>query len=119
LLCATTICAQESLAELPENPGTNKFYAKCILPDQYKDETLRVMICPDYDKLEVVPAEYKNEYQEVVIRPAKSRRTIDRYVLKVLKDDLNAIVEIGSYSDAQGSDQFNLTLSENRAKNLV
>ena len=46
---------------------------------------------------------------------AKAKRTIDRYVLKVLEDDLNAIVEIGSYTDAQGSDQFNLTLSENRA----
>lgn len=50
---------------------------------------------------------------------AKAKRTIDRYVLKVLEDDLNAIVEIGSHTDAQGSDQFNLTLSENRAKNVV
>jgi len=25
----------------------------------------------------------------------------------VLEDDLNAIIEIGSHTDAQGSDQFN------------
>lgn len=279
MLCANLIIAQEYLAELPENPGLNKCYAKCIVPDEYKDETVRVMIRPAFDKLEVVPADYNNEYQEVVIRPAsfsrdyetvevkpktgnwvageddpdcpsinpadcrvfhyreipaierdipvekmvaeanttsrriegryklitrqvetrpaqtreqeipaktqtiqrrvlvkdettrkvtipavykevtkkvlvkkggmnawrevpctipekgkilpihyalgsaaltaKAKRTIDRYVLKVLEDDLNAIVEIGSHTDAQGSDQFNLTLSENRAKNVV
>ena len=56
---------------------------------------------------------------EITALTAKAKRTIDRYVLKVLEDDLNAIVEIGSHTDAQGSDQFNLTLSENRAKNVV
>ena len=49
----------------------------------------------------------------------RSKRTIDQYVLKVLEDDLNAIVEIGSHTDAQGSNLSNLTLSENRAKNVV
>ncbi|MEN8768942.1 MAG: hypothetical protein ABF261_07390 [Candidatus Arcticimaribacter sp.] len=73
MLCVTSICAQEYLAELPENPEPNKCYAKCIVPDEYKDETVRVLLRPAYDKLEVVPAEYKNEYQDVVIRPASKR----------------------------------------------
>ena len=288
MLCATSIVAQEYLAELPENPGPNKCYAKCIVPDEYKDETVRVMIRPAYDKLEVIPAEYetitdtlwvKDPYHELKVIPAtfstdyetveikpktgkwvageddpdcpsinpadsrvfhyretpaierdipvekilaaantssrridghyklitrqvetrpaqtreqeipaktqtiqrsvsvkdettrkvsvpavykevtkkvlvkkggmnawrevpctipgrgkilpihyalgsaalteKAKRTVDRFVLKVLEDDLNAIVEIGSHTDAQGSDQFNLTLSENRVKNVV
>jgi OmpA-OmpF porin, OOP family len=73
-LCFSTLFfGQEYLAELPENPGPNKCYAKCIVPDEYKDESVRVMIKPAYDRLEVVPAEYKNEYQEIVIRPASKR----------------------------------------------
>ena len=72
-LCAKSICAQEYIAEFPENPGPNKCYAKCIEPDEYKDETVYLMNRPGFDMLEIVPAEYKNEYKKVVIRPASYR----------------------------------------------
>jgi len=32
----------------------------CIVPDEYKNETVRVMVRPAYDRLEIIPAEYKN-----------------------------------------------------------
>ena len=88
MLCATSIVAQEYLTELPENPGPNKCYAKCIVPDEYKDETVRVMIRPAYDKLEVIPAEYKNEYQEVVIRPASKRFIYEPAEYETITDTL-------------------------------
>lgn len=73
-LCfSSLIFGQDYLTELPENPEPNKCYAKCIVPDEYKDEIVRVMIKPAYDRLEIVPAEYKNEFQEIVIRPASKR----------------------------------------------
>ncbi len=37
----------------------------------------------------------------------------------LLEKNSNIIVEIGSHTDAQGSDAFNLNLSETRAKNVV
>ncbi|MEL0300375.1 MAG: hypothetical protein VW976_00560 [Flavobacteriaceae bacterium] len=88
MLCANSIIAQEYLAELPENPGPNKCYAKCIVPDEYKDETVRLMIRPAFDKLEVVPADYKNEYQEVVIRPASKRFIYEPAEYETITDTL-------------------------------
>lgn len=67
ILALFTLCfsilifGQEYLAELPENLGPNKCYAKCIVPDGYKDETIPLMIKPAYDRFKVIPAEYKNE----------------------------------------------------------
>ena len=88
MLCATSICAQEYLTELPENPEPNKCYAKCIVPDEYKDETVRVLLRPAYDKLEVVPAQYKNECQEIVIRPASKRFIYEAAEYETITDTL-------------------------------
>ena len=57
-LCAKSICAQEYLAELPENTVPNKCYAKCIEQDEYKDETVYWMNRPGFDMLEIVPCNY-------------------------------------------------------------
>ena len=88
IFCAFPLMAQECLAELPENPEPNKCYAKCIVPDEYKDEIVRVMIRPAFDKLEVVPAEYKNDYQEVVVRPASKRFIYEAAQYETITDTL-------------------------------
>ncbi len=88
MLCATTTFAQEYLAELPENPGPNKCFAKCIVPDEYKSEVTRVLIKPAYDQLEVVPAVYKKEYQEIVIRPASKRYIYEAAQYETITDTL-------------------------------
>lgn len=72
-LWCSIICAQEYLAELPSNPAPNKCYAKCIVPDEYKDEIVQIRVKPAYNKLKIIPAEYKTENQEFVIRPASKR----------------------------------------------
>ena len=69
----TPLYAQEYLTELPENPEPNKCYAKCIVPDEYKNDTIRIMTRPAYQKLKVIPAQYKVEVQDIVIRPASKR----------------------------------------------
>ena len=101
---------------------------KVTIPAVYKEVTKKVLVkkggmnawrevpCTIPEKGKILPIHYALGSAAL---SAKAKRTIDRYVLKVLEDDLNAIFEIGSHKDAQGSDQFNLTLSENRAKNVV
>lgn len=71
--CFVSIFGQEYLSELPENPEPDRCFAKCIVPDEYKNEIVRVMIKPAFDQIEIIPAEYKDEFQEVIIRPASKR----------------------------------------------
>lgn len=49
----------------------------------------------------------------------QSKKIIDTHLLSKLKDNKNRVVEIGSHTDAQGGDAFNLDLSERRAKKVV
>ena len=86
-LCSS-LSAQEYLAELPTNPEANKCYAKCIVPDEYKDEIARVLVREAYDELEIVSAEYKTEYQDIVIRPASKRFVYKPAVYKTIMDTL-------------------------------
>lgn len=74
--------SQEYLETLPDNPDPNKCFAKCVVPGEYKEETVSVLVQPEYKKLEIVPAVYKTSQEEVVIRP-ESRRFI--YVPAVYK----------------------------------
>ena len=101
---------------------------KVTIPSVYKDVTKKSLVkkggmnawrevpCTIPERGKILPIRYALGSAFLSVR---SKRTIDQYVLKVLEDDLNAIVEIGSHTDAQGSDLSNLTLSENRAKNVV
>lgn len=65
--------SQEYFESLPENPDPNKCFAKCVIPDEYAEETLTVIVKPEHETLEVIPAVYKTEYKEVIIRPASMR----------------------------------------------
>jgi hypothetical protein len=40
--------AQEYFESLPENPGPNVCFAKCVVPDEYREEVVRVMTKPVY-----------------------------------------------------------------------
>ena len=46
------------------------------------------MIRPAFDKLEVVPADYKNEYPEVVIRPASKQFIYEPAEYETITDTL-------------------------------
>jgi len=60
---------------LPENPEDGKCYAKCVTPDEYEAETVRVLTKPAFKKLEVVPPEYKEVTETIVIKPASKKYT--------------------------------------------
>ena len=62
--------AQEYFESLPENPGPNVCFAKCVVPDEYREEVVRVMTKPEYTVLEVIPAEYETKTEEIIVKPA-------------------------------------------------
>lgn len=76
LFCAVTVYAQEQyLDKLPDKPESGKCYAKCIVPDEFDVETVRVLKIPAHKSLQVVPAEYKIVQDEVVVKPATKKYT--------------------------------------------
>ena len=44
---------------LPENPNPGKCYVKCITKDEFKEVEESIIVSPEYEKIEVVPATYK------------------------------------------------------------
>jgi outer membrane protein OmpA-like peptidoglycan-associated protein/tetratricopeptide (TPR) repeat protein len=72
-------------------------------------------------KLEIeVPIVLKNIYYDFdksYIRP-DAKPDLDKLV-QIMKDNPNIIVELGSHCDARGSDNYNLNLSDHRAKSAV
>lgn len=76
----------------------------------------REVPCSIPERSEILPINYSIGSDMLTVR---SKKIIDEYVYDLLKKNPNIIVEIGSHTDAQGSDAFNLNLSERRAKNVV
>lgn len=77
ILSVITLQAQEQqyLEKLPDNPDPGKCYAKCIVPDEFETESVRVLEVPAHSTLEVVPAEYKVVRDEVILKPASKKYT--------------------------------------------
>ena len=44
---------------------------------------------------------------------------IDTTIYQILVDNENIIIEIGSHTDARGTDAYNVVLSQNRAQSVV
>lgn len=72
---ATVVLAQPG-AGLPENPDPNKCYVRCVTPDVYKTEEVRVMTMPAYKKLTIVPAKYETRTERVLVKEGYSRYEI-------------------------------------------
>ncbi|PTX62757.1 OmpA family protein [Kordia periserrulae] len=56
--------------DLPTNPEPGKCYVRCVTPDVYENQEVRVMVSPAYKKLKVVPATYTNVNETVVSKVA-------------------------------------------------
>lgn len=69
VLSAVGVQAQE----LPANPDPNKCYVRCVTPDVYTSETVRVMTRPAYTTMRVVPATYRSETQRVMVKEGYTR----------------------------------------------
>jgi len=73
---------------LPANPEPGKCYAKCIEPDEYKEEVTQVMVKPAYTKLEIVPTEYKTVEEEIIVKPASKKYTYVPATYKTVYDTI-------------------------------
>jgi OmpA-OmpF porin, OOP family len=73
LTFGTLAAMAQGVDQLPTNPGDGKCYAKCVEPDEYKEEIQKVMVKPSYKTLEVVPAEYKTVTKTIVLTPASKK----------------------------------------------
>lgn len=69
MLSCSIVFSQEYLEKQPENPEPGKCYAKCVVPDEFKEEIIEIETTPSYETLKVVPAVYKTVSTEVVIKP--------------------------------------------------
>lgn len=69
MLSCSIVFSQEFLEKQPENPEPGKCYAKCVVPDEFKEEIIEIETTPSYEKLEVVPAVYKTVSTEFVVKP--------------------------------------------------
>ena len=58
---------------LPANPDPNKCYVRCVTPDVYTTETVRIQTAPSYKRLSVVPATYKTVTERVKVKDAYKR----------------------------------------------
>ncbi|WP_273444640.1 OmpA family protein [Neolewinella agarilytica] len=69
VLSAVGVQAQQ----LPSNPDPNKCYVRCVTPDVYTTETVRIQTRPAYKSLSVVPATYKTVTERVLVKEGYKR----------------------------------------------
>lgn len=70
LLFVVGLGAQDGL---PANPDPNKCYVRCVTPDVYENQTVRVETSPSYKRLRVVPAEYETRTERVLVKEGYTR----------------------------------------------
>ena len=88
MLSCSIVFSQEYLEKQPENPEPGKCYAKCVVPDEFKDEIITIETVPSYEKLEVVPAVYKTMTEEFVIKPSSKKYINVPAVYKTIVDTM-------------------------------
>ena len=69
-LIAALVCSAVGVQAqgLPANPDPNKCYVRCVTPDVYQTETVRVQTRPSYKTLSVVPATYRTVTERVLVK---------------------------------------------------
>lgn len=74
LMVALVLSAFSANAQqLPTNPDPNKCYVRCVTPDVYQTETVRIQTAPSYKRLSVVPATYKTVTERVMVKEGYNR----------------------------------------------
>lgn len=93
---------------LPANPQENTCYVKCVTPDVFKTEEVRVLVRPAYKRLTIVPAEYKTETERVLVKEASKRYEFSpaeyktEYVDYTAKDGFNKLaITPASFNDGE------------------
>lgn len=105
LLIVTGLNAQE--AGFPPNPEPGQCYVRCITPDVWGEEEVKVLKTPEHTKLEVVPAEYKTVEEQIIVKPATTEyvyipaafETVEE-VIETVEPYNNITVEAAAFVDA-------------------
>jgi outer membrane protein OmpA-like peptidoglycan-associated protein len=79
--------------------------------------TVRLVLDKIYKNVQVNISNIYYDYNKANIRP-DAAKVLDTLV-KVLKDNPNVKVEIGSHTDSRGKDAYNMRLSQARAQSVV
>ena len=88
MLVFATLSAQD---QLPANPEPGKCYVKCVTPDEYKTETVKIMVAPAYKKISVVPATYKTVEERVMVKPATKKFIYHPAVFETYYDEYESV----------------------------
>lgn len=88
MLSCSIVFSQEYLEKLPENPEPGKCYAKCVVPDEFKDEIITLEKSPSYERLEIVPANYDTIVEEFVVKPSSKEYINVPAVYKTIVDTI-------------------------------
>ncbi|MEM6394940.1 MAG: OmpA family protein [Bacteroidota bacterium] len=59
--------------DLPPNPDPNQCYVRCVTPEVYRTEEVRIQTAPAYTRLEVVPAQYETVTERVLVKEGYTR----------------------------------------------
>ena len=86
MLSCSIVFSQEYLESQPENPEPGTCYAKCVTPDEFKDEIITIESVPSYEKLEVIPAVYKTILADVVMKASSKKYINVPAVYKTITD---------------------------------
>ncbi|MDW3191444.1 MAG: OmpA family protein [Cytophagales bacterium] len=85
MVCSMSVYAQDGL---PEDPEPGKCYAKCVTPDEYRVEEIKVKVKDAYTRLEVVPAEYKTVTETVVVKPESKKYIFEEAEYRTVYDTI-------------------------------
>ena len=103
-LIALGLQAQDS--GLPANPEPGQCYVRCVKPNVWEEEEIRVLKTPEYTKLEVVPAEYKTVEEKVIVKPATTKYVYVPAEFKTVEEEIEIVepynevtVEAASFAD--------------------
>lgn len=90
--------------------------------DALPGETVEIEVDFVLDRIfkeqEIVIPNIYYDFNDWAIRP-DAAAVLDSTIYKLLVDNPNIVIELGSHTDSRGSDQFNLELSQKRAQSVV
>ena len=89
LLIVVGLQAQDS--GLPPNPEPGQCYVRCVKPNVWEEEEVRVLKTPEYTKLEVVPAEYKTVEEEIIVKPATTKYVYVPAEFKTVEEEIEIV----------------------------
>lgn len=88
------------------------------LPGESVTVEVDIVLDRIFKEQEIVIPNIYYDFNDWAIRP-DAADVLDSTIYKLLVDNPNIVIELGSHTDSRGSDKFNLELSQKRAQSVV